>query len=160
MANLDLQLWLCCYNVIRGFPSCFHHPFHSASQSCRCGQYQHITQNKNMTQWIFIERLLSGRRDGIFNKISGESYFSSSKDAYTAAFSQTYTQPACHLSAPRHSNIWEEMSSITTGCDNHWENLLQKISQQYFSRRSRHDLSKIQRLEATFHLIYSNALGK
>ena len=41
------------------------------------------------------------------------------KDAYTAASSQTYAQPMCHLSAPRHSNIWEEKSSITTGCDNH-----------------------------------------
>lgn len=41
------------------------------------------------------------------------------KDAHTAAFSQTYTEPVYHLSALRHSNIWEKKSSITMGYDNH-----------------------------------------
>ena len=41
------------------------------------------------------------------------------KNAHTAAFSQTYTQPVCHLFALGHSNVWEEKPSIPTGCDNH-----------------------------------------
>ena len=52
----------------------FHHPFCPAFQPCRCGEYQHKTQIKNVTQWLCIECPLCGRRNEIFNKISGESY--------------------------------------------------------------------------------------
>ena len=53
----------------------FHHPFCPAFQPCRCGEYQHKTQIKNVTQRLCIECPLCGRRNEIFNKISGESYF-------------------------------------------------------------------------------------
>lgn len=50
----------------------FHHPFCPAFQSCRCGEYQHKTQIKNVTQWICIGCLLCGRRNGGFSTKSLE----------------------------------------------------------------------------------------